>query len=213
MQERQLLKPETLETEGYRLFNSFNHQDLLSFILPFMKYRNPFMMVFKAGAYLPVLALFIMMGSMLGSGTAKIEYLSSALLALAACVSLIPIHELLHGIAYKMVGAPKVSYGVIWKHLAFYALADRFVIGYRQFIMVGLAPYVTIGISMIIGMIFSNTEWLIFFLVILSIHNLLCVGDFALMSFLYENRYRELVTYDDKAEGKTYFYQKAIDSI
>ncbi|MGJ8868839.1 hypothetical protein, partial [Salmonella enterica] len=42
---------------------------------------------------------------------------------------LIPIHEGLHGIAYKMCGAPTVTFAANWKKLYFMAIADKFTIG------------------------------------------------------------------------------------
>lgn len=208
MQTKKILHPETLEAEGYTLECSFLHQELVAFILPFMKHKNRFIVLYKVGAYLPFLVLFGTLGYMLGSGTGKLEYLSAVFYAFGAALLLIPIHEVIHGIAYKWLGAPKVSYGVVWKKLVFYAQADRFVVGYKQFIIVALAPFVVIGVALLIAMLFANVQWSIFLLTLLSIHNGLCAGDFALMSYFFENRDKEMVTYDDEAEGKTYFYQR-----
>jgi hypothetical protein len=208
MESKKLLHPQSLESEGYVLECSFSHQDLVAFILPFMKHNNRFIVLYKAGTYLPFLVLLGTLGYMLGSGTGKMEYLSAVFYAFGAALLLIPIHEVIHGIAYKLLGAPKVSYGVVWKKLVFYAQADRFLMGYKQFMIVALAPFIVIGLSLVIAMIFSNTQWAIFFLTVLTIHNGLCAGDFALMSYFFENRDKEMLTYDDEAEGKTYFYQK-----
>jgi hypothetical protein len=204
------LKPETLEAEGYSLFNSFPHQELVAFILPFTKKKNKYMHIYNAGMILPMLVFFGTFGYILGSGEGIKQHLEGIGFYIGAVVLLIPVHELIHGIAYKWVGAPKVSYGVLWKQLAFFAQADDYVVNFREFRIVALAPFIVISSALIIAMFLSDMDGLLGFSLMLGLHNGVCAGDFALLSFFHENRDKEIVTYDDASEGKTYFYQRKL---
>lgn len=122
---------------------------------------------------------------------------------------LIPLHEGIHGLAYKLVGAPRVSYGVNWKKFYFYAVADKFVIDRNSFIFIALAPFfvITLLIVAIFFMAFVEMKWVLWG--VLFMHTAACAGDFAMVSF-YE-KYREceeMVTFDDVKENISFFYVK-----
>lgn len=119
----------------------------------------------------------------------------------------IPLHEGLHGLAYKLVGAPKVAYGVNWRKFYFYAVADQFVIGRKAFFFVGLLPFSVISLATIACMFLvpASLKWLL--AGILLMHTGACAGDFALISFyeLHKN-YKELLTFDDVQKKLSFFY-------
>lgn len=122
---------------------------------------------------------------------------------------IIVLHEAIHGIAYKLHGASKVSYGVNWRKFYFYAVADRFVAGRRTFTFVALAPFVFISALCIILAIFSPIELKWVLLSILLMHTGACAGDFALLGFYERHRhFSELLTFDDLERKISYFYFK-----
>ena len=51
---------------------------------------------------------------------------------------LIVLHELLHAIAYLLVGARKLSFGMNLKKFLFYVQADKQVLNYKKFMIVAL---------------------------------------------------------------------------
>ncbi len=120
---------------------------------------------------------------------------------------LVIIHEIIHAITYLMIGARKLSFGVVWRKFMFYVTADRFVVDEKKFKLVALAPAVVVGILTLFGMaIFYNQPLFYFFIPIFGLHFIFCGGDFALLCF-YQNRSdRKIYTFDVKEEGKTYFY-------
>lgn len=202
-------KGRDLEGSGYTLFKSFRHQDLVAFILPYMKKKNKYLTVYKLGMYLPLLIFSGTAGYIWGSGAGLKQHLEGIGLYLAAVILLIPTHELIHGIAYKWVGAPKVSYGVVWKKLAFYAQAHDYVVKFGEFRVVALAPFVIINLALLSAMLLMGIKGVLGLAMMMFLHNGMCAGDFALLSFFHENRDKQLVTYDDADEGKTYFYTKS----
>ena len=91
----------------------------------------------------------------------------------------------------------------------FFVLADKQVFNFKQFIVVALAPAITIAVVTILGMILTyNQPMFYFFLSIFGIHSLFSGGDFGLLSYFENRKNREILTFDVKEEGKTYFYVK-----
>jgi hypothetical protein len=121
---------------------------------------------------------------------------------------LIVLHELIHGLAFKMVGAPMVSYGCYIRKMLFYAEADRFVANRKQFTIVALAPLVAIKLLTLVGCILFYKEpifW--FFLATMCLHSLFCAGDIALLSFFYQTS-DEYYTFDDSPAKTSYYFRK-----
>ena len=91
---------------------------------------------------------------------------------------LILIHELLHALAFKLTGAPKVSIGAYLKKFIFYAEADRHVVNRKQFTFVALAPLITIKIVTLLAIIITAaTPAVYFWIFVVCAHSLFCAGD------------------------------------
>ncbi len=120
---------------------------------------------------------------------------------------LIIIHELLHGLALKSAGAPKISYGGYPAKFIFYAEADHFVMNRSQFTFVALTPFIIIKVlSLAAIMIFFNNPAVYFPVLVMTAHSLFCAGDIGLLSFFYRYPDHEVYTFDIKAAKKSYFY-------
>ena len=121
----------------------------------------------------------------------------------------IMLHELLHALAYKYVGAKKVSFGMKLKKFLFYVQADEQVFNYKQLKIVALTPMIVVGVLSLVGMaIFYNQPLFYFFLSIFTLHSFCCAGDLGILCFFQNRPNQEIVTFDKKAEGKAYFYRK-----
>ena len=122
---------------------------------------------------------------------------------------LIVLHELLHAIAYLVVGARRLSFGMNLKKFLFFVQADKKVLNYKQFMIVALVPAVLVGVVSLAGAIFYYGQPLYyFFMVIFGLHGLFCSGDFGLLCFFENRKEDEIYTFDVKKERKTYFYKK-----
>jgi hypothetical protein len=124
---------------------------------------------------------------------------------------LLPLHEWIHGLAYRKVGADKVSYVAQWRKLVFYAMADRFVAGKKEFYLVAFAPCIVINLLLLLGFFIFSVQTEFIFLSALLLHMSGCIGDFAMVSFFYEHQDKEVYTYDDALAAKTYFYARKGD--
>ena len=112
--------------------------------------------------------------------------------------AIIPFHEWIHALAYKLVGAKQTSFDVNLKKFYFLAIADKFVANKREFQFVALAPFVIISITLIIVFLLTENTVKILLLSALTMHSACCSGDFALLSYFEFNKDKEIVTYDDK---------------
>jgi hypothetical protein len=124
---------------------------------------------------------------------------------------LIIMHELIHALAYRYVGARNLSFGMNIRKFMFYVQADKQVLNYKQFKIVALAPVVTVAIISILGMIiFYNHAAFYFFIPIFAFHSMFCGGDFGLLCIFANHKGMEILTFDDKLNKTSFFYGKPL---
>lgn len=122
---------------------------------------------------------------------------------------LIIVHELIHAAAYRLVGVKNISFGMHIRKFMFYVQADKQLVNYHQFKIVALAPAVLVGALSILGMVvFYKQPAFNFFVPIFAFHSIFTGGDFGLLSFFQNRPDQEIVSYDLKSEGRTYFFAK-----
>ncbi len=81
---------------------------------------------------------------------------------------LVVIHELLHGIALKMAGARRISFGGSLRKFLFFVEADRFVMGKKTYLAVALTPLFVIQAIAVAGIIVFNGSPLVYFFLMLN---------------------------------------------
>jgi hypothetical protein len=127
---------------------------------------------------------------------------------LALAITLLPLHEYIHVLAYKFLGANNTSYAANLKKFYFMALADKFVASKKEFEFVALAPFVVISSLLIVMLFVVRSEWTLTIASMLLAHTAMCSGDFGLLSYLQFNKKRQVVSYDDIENKLSYFYGK-----
>lgn len=203
------LKPEELETLGYELVDSLDHQDIIPFVKKYLKAKTLFSFLYTFANILSLMLLAVWLWKCHHyNGIAlkdEINYLSfGIILALA----LIPLHEFIHVLAYKSQGAKKTSYDANIRKFYFMAIADRFVANKKEFTIVALAPFVTISFGLLSLAALCEPALSITFLSAFLTHTACCSGDFGMLSYFAANKSKEVVTYDEKTIGVSYFYHK-----
>jgi len=124
---------------------------------------------------------------------------------------LVAIHELLHGLALKLSGAPRVTFGAIFRKFIFFAEADKHILRKKSFLFVALTPLIVIQIVTTAGIIiWFSDPFIYFFLMIMTIHSFFCSGDIALLTIFYRYPGRDTFTYDDRTEKTSYYYVRKI---
>jgi hypothetical protein len=122
-------------------------------------------------------------------------------------ILMIPIHELLHAIGYKLAGVKKVHFGIDKSHMLFYVEAPDSVVNRTQFTFLALIPFVIITFGLMYLFFVLPARYAYQLILILLLHSLNCIGDFALLTYVYSFK-NKLFTYDSASDGKTYFYEK-----
>ena len=206
------LTPEDLQNESeFELLTEVSHQKLREFVVEQIteeKYLIRIYSIYQV-IMMMIFAFLLTRGIVLafkGHSEILIEIGLSIVFSLSV---LIVIHELLHALAYFFTGARKISFGVIPKKFIFYALADRQVIAPRAFHIIALTPFIVVKLICLIGIIgFYDEQIVYFFLSVMCLHSLFCAGDIAMLSFFRIHRGKEIYNFDNKSEGKTYFYNR-----
>lgn len=201
---------ELFEDEQFVQLEVLPYSDMIPFVQREFRYPTPIIRLYWG---INILIVFIMLGiAYLHISAGKITF-SQLFYAISLGVALsltllIPLHEAIHGIAYKLVGAPKVSFGGSFRQFYFYAVADRFVVGARSFRAVALAPFVIISILFFLLLFFTSpfVQWICWGGLLM--HTGACAGDFGMLGFYQRLSGSELFTFDDVAAQKAYFFQR-----
>lgn len=205
---------ELIENPDYALISSLNHLEIKGLVLNeiainqgWAKIANMYqvtgILAFIIGTFKAFMPFFV---------TREMKYIGwLGIGVIFAFSGLIILHELIHAAAYRWVGAKHLSFGMILRKFIFYVQADKQVLNYQQFKIVALAPTIGVILLSITGMaVFYNQPLFYFFLPIFSFHSIFSAGDFGLLCFFQNRNEQEILTFDVKDEGRTYFYGKRV---
>lgn len=202
---------ELQNSNEFELIAEVEHAQIKAFVISQFTETNyvvRFYMYYQAA--MVVLGIFILTRGLVQAIRDNIETLIFGLGALVFSFTiLVPIHELLHGLALKLTGVKKVNYGAYFRKFIFYAEADRYVLNQQQFTLVALAPLIIIQVLTLAGVIaFWNSGWVFAFGMVMALHSLFCSGDIGLLSVFYQKEKSDVYTFDVKAEKKSYYYRR-----
>jgi len=193
-----------LEAKGYTLQAQLNHVEIAEFIRPYFFRKNPVMLFYAFFNFF--LLGFLIFHVVLAERTMNSIFLIFGGMFLFAIV--IPIHELIHGLFYRLAGAKNVSYKAVWRKFIFYAMADGFVTSKIPFLILAMAPFVIINSILIVLLFFVPEASISILYGLLFMHTAGCSGDFALLSYFYSFWEKDPLTFDDVEAGVSYFYIK-----
>ena len=204
------LKPAELTSEGYFLKARLPHDDLIPFLKESLKNKTIIVQCYYGLNLLLILVILIFFAFDYfydpsfgwGKGIAFISY------GILLSFLLVPLHEYLHSLAYKYVGAPNTSYDMNLKKFYFMALADQFVMNNKEFRIVALTPFVCISLLCLVIFLFPLGIFKYTVIAILLTHTAFCSGDFALWNYFESNKSKDLVIYDDVEKRVSYFYER-----
>ncbi len=193
--------------QNYLLLDKLEHEELIPFIKKYLNRRSAISFF-----YYSLNILLLLLGSI--AIYANITYLNANIgnvifhYCFGSTVSflLIPIHEYIHVLAYKYVGASETSLDCNLKKFYFMALADKFVANRKEFTLIALAPFVVISSILIILAFFSSNYWQLTILGCALLHSAMCSGDFGLLGYFLFHKDKEVVTFDDVSNKVSYFF-------
>ena len=200
----------------YEEITELSHDDVKKFIVREASGNNGWALIAKMyqGAGLLLFGFLLMKAFIPFMRSQTTENLIGMGWGILVCfTALIVAHELIHYLAYLVVGARKLSFGMKLRKFIFYVQADKQVMNYKQMKIVALAPAVVVALaSGIVAMLNFETPIYYFCLTIFAVHSLFCSGDLGLLCFFENRNEDEIVTFDDVEAGVTKFYRKKKDN-
>lgn len=198
---------QSLQEKGYEPLAQYGFRELVIPLREGLQTRNIYIRLFWVFFLLGCLAIGVFAGLALNGGTLSIgAFFGWLLLGIPATFLLVPLHEMVHGFMFRWYGARDVRYGVVWRYLMFYAVAHAYVIHYRQFRYIALAPFIVISLAIATAIALVPAHWQALLLGLYCFHTLCCAGDFGLCAFFFKYRERRPVSFDDANNNISYFY-------
>ena len=205
------LNPEQLkDQERFDLIKTLSHDKIIQFVMnELRKLRWPMVIFYGINIILLSMIIAFSLTNIIHSYISWGLYWQFLLLGIfSGMILVIPVHELLHGLAYKLAGASKVKFGADIRQMLFYASAPSFVAGKKVFFMVAFFPFVIINLVFLSGILLGSppVQWAS--LVALFIHTTMCIGDFAMVNFFAAYPGKKVYTYDNAETRTSFFYLK-----
>ena len=201
---------ETLQKEnGYKKILELNFSEMIPFVLSNIRKGGVIPLL-----YLSINLIFLFFIILYAAWSVKNGSLNAGKIfwqivagVLAGSILVIPPHEILHGLAYRLLGARKIKFGMDLQQFIFYVTADRFPISKKELAFLAMTPFVLINLGLIALTATWASQFTLFSASLLLCHNIMCIGDFAIISYAFSQK-GELYTYDDTENKKSYFFKR-----
>ena len=194
---------EELQSSKYVLLEKVRHTEFNTF-LDSRGWKNAFLKLIYRSILLAFLVLTV---------TQVIQFEASILTKLLftaigfiAALLILPLHELLHMLAYKFFGAPNVRIHLYLSRAYILAKADQFVVGKRELIWIALIPFIIITAGGLLILLITGGIWSITTSALLLFHTSICQADFRIVDYCIDHE-GKVFMYDNLEQETTYFYR------
>jgi hypothetical protein len=204
--------PEILQNdERFVLMEEVRYSEMKPFVKRILQNKSKLIVAY---AYAQMIALAFLLGlfsvflfQFFKSGEFLAELKWLGLSILFSLTILVVVHELLHALAFIILGKHDIGFGVQIRRFMFYAEANRQVLNRDQMLIVAFTPFVVIGVASILFAVltFPNPFYM-FGLGVFALHFFFCSGDIAIAAYFL--RETGLYTYDDRSKNTTFYYKK-----
>lgn len=128
--------------------------------------------------------------------------------ALLFCLTLLIIlHESLHALAYRVLGARHLYFGANLKKFVFYVGSDGDFFNGKQFRIIALSPFIGVLLLSVLLLI-TAPQYTFSSLFVISLHSFFCGGDFAMLNYASQFPDKQFFTSDSRKKKETYFFLK-----
>ena len=201
------LNPERLSTAEYALLAEMTHTSLAEFVIEYFIRRRTWLVWLHHAMSLAAIAAVVLMIAAQDLAVGRV-FTVFGLAFLTLLIVILPLHELLHAVAYRLMGARDIRWDYSVKMAAVWVVAHHFVATTRPFLFVALAPF-TINVALIAGAIaYPKLAVYLLFVLIWHLHG--AIGDWSLLNFIWIHRRRGFWTFDDADLKKSYFYGRSV---
>ena len=194
---------------GFRKILEIDFNDMIPFVLANIRRRSVISFLY-AGINLGMF-VFIVVWIVLGLTGSFLSWSVIIKLSLtgifAGSILLIPLHELLHGLVYWILGARQIRFGADMQQLIFFVTADKYPVSGKELYFLALTPFVVINTVTVVTVAYWFPQFIIFPACLLLSHNTMCIGDFSLVNYVL-SRKSKVYTFDETEKKKSYFFEE-----
>ena len=190
---------------AFVLLTTLPHKAAAPFVAEYyQRSRTPFVFAHYALSAAVLIAWIL---SALSGGLSAESFIITAGLAVAGSIVLVPLHEAIHGLAYRLLGARDVRFALSLRKLYAYAIANQFVVDSREFVFVALLPLALVSVCLVLAAA-ALEPYRVFCLGLLFFHMAGTSGDWASVNYLRLHRAQAVYAYDDAGRRESYFYAR-----
>ena len=199
---------EIIGNQNFLLLHKLHYDSIIAFVFMNIKKKNlASVTYFLSLSFLFICLIILSVRGFTAFQISFLEYLTAFFYGFFfGSFIVIPFHEFFHALAYRIIGA-RPRFGMDLKQLIFYITADKFVVNRKEFHWIALAPFIIINAFVASVFMFLNINQQIIALYFLFFHNLMCIGDFAMLSFYYQHSDKKLYSFDIIEEKTSYMYE------
>ena len=196
---------------GYKKVLELDFGEMIPFVLTHIKKKSIVSFLYAAAnlGLFVYLMYFLIKGLTDGDITWSLVFRQSITGIFAGSFLIIPFHELIHGLAYKIFGAKKIQFGADMQQFIFYVTVDRYPVSRWQLYLLAMLPFVFINLTAILVLLLWFPQLTLFVGFLLLSHNLMCIGDFAVVNYVYHIP-GKVYSYDVVSERKSYFFSQEV---
>lgn len=131
------------------------------------------------------------------------DIISFGLILVIGIIAVVVLHELAHGVAMQSYGA-RAKYGFIWKGLMFYATSPEYAFKRNQYVVIILAPLVSLSVLACLGiLVLAGTPMIWLLAVWGTINGSAAIGDLWILTIVL--RYPSYAYVIDEHDGLRVF--------
>jgi len=199
---------------GYRQILELEFSDMIPFVLSNIRKKGLFSILYLTinMAFLAFIILYAIWGllDMQITWATIIKQTLSGIFA--GSILVIPVHEILHGLAYRILGARKIEFGADLQQFIFFVTADRYPVSGNQLYFLAMTPFVVINLVIVAITALVFPQVILFAAFLLLSHNIMCIGDFAIVNYVRLTP-GGVITYDETENKRSYFFQEVTDKM
>lgn len=195
-----------LASPEWREMADVSHKHLLNFVADYFWRKRTSIILLHHAISVVLTGLLIVIAALSDS---SVEWWMGrlGLAVVLLLVAILPLHEVIHAIAYRLQGARDIRWGIQWMPLAVYVVAHDFVVNRAMFTFLALAPTVIIGAALLVcaaaGVPDRASP-----LMLALLHHGGTAGDWALLNFFLAHGGTEIVTVDDADRHRSLFFER-----
>lgn len=199
---------EIINGNKYRLLLTLSYNDIMPFIFEYLKKRTLPVILYGILILLSLVPVIFNRLEIAGEYPWYTIVLHSFTGFIILPLVLIIPHELLHVLPYRLSGAKEIRIGARWEESYFFVTAHNHPVNSRWFNAIALTPGVLLTILLLVLLTYLPPLWQWSTSITIFMHLTMCAGDVALLNYIYLNRHRKIITWDDAEKGLAYFYEE-----